>query len=91
MEFVAVRPEPWVQAVVFADGRMELSGDGRKVLCGPVGTAMWVALCQLDWQLDAAAVLLAALWRLDVENMRADLDIWVAELSDAGLLRQVRP
>ncbi|CAM3293878.1 PqqD family peptide modification chaperone [Kibdelosporangium persicum] len=76
-----------MRAAVFADGRMELSGDGTIFHCGPVGTAMWVALCQHDWQIDAAADLLAGLWRLDVENMRTDLVIWVDELWDAGVLR----
>lgn len=69
-----------------ADGRMELSGGGTSFRCGPVGTAMWIALCQHDWQIDAAAELLAAVWRLDVENMRTDLVIWVGELWDAGVL-----
>ncbi|ONI91340.1 hypothetical protein ALI144C_01265 [Actinosynnema sp. ALI-1.44] len=84
---MAVRPHPWIQAAVSADGRMELSGAADiRFHCGPVGTAMWIALCQHDWQIDAAAVLLAGQWRLDVVNARADLEIWVAELWDAGLL-----
>nr|WP_198151719.1 hypothetical protein [Kibdelosporangium sp. MJ126-NF4]CEL18261.1 hypothetical protein [Kibdelosporangium sp. MJ126-NF4]CTQ97747.1 hypothetical protein [Kibdelosporangium sp. MJ126-NF4] len=73
--------------MVFADGQLELSGVGGALFrCGPVGTAMWIALCQFDWQVDDAAAVLAGVWRLDVANMRADLEIWVAELWDAGLL-----
>lgn len=82
-----VRPHPGIQAAVLADGRLELAGAaGRLFHCGPVGTAMWVALCQRGWRIDAAAALLAAQWRLDVANTRADLEIWVTELRDAGLL-----
>ncbi|ALG09053.1 hypothetical protein [Kibdelosporangium phytohabitans] len=83
---MAVRPHSWIQAAVSADGRMELSGAGVQFHCGPVGTAMWIALCQRDWQLDAAAVLLAGYWHIDLANTRADLEIWVTELWDAGLL-----
>jgi hypothetical protein len=84
-----LRPEPWVDVHVLADGVLELSsraGDVR-FRCGPVGTAMWIALCQHGWLLDAAADTLADVWRADRENMRAELDIWVGELCDAGLLR----
>jgi rhodanese-related sulfurtransferase len=85
-----LRPEPWLDVTVLPDGVLELSsrlGDVR-FHCGPAGTAMWIALCQHGWRIDAAADALADAWLADRENMRAELDIWVGELCDAGLLRQ---
>ncbi|MEV3861411.1 PqqD family peptide modification chaperone [Streptomyces sp. NPDC050095] len=55
--------------------------------CSPVCTAMWIALRHGDGDVSAAAHRLAALWDTDVENTRADLDIWIGELRDAGLVR----
>ncbi|MBP2325803.1 hypothetical protein JOF56_006188 [Kibdelosporangium banguiense] len=89
-EQVPFRPEPWVDAAVLPDGRLELSSrlGGDVVRCEPAAAAMWIALCQNDWRVEAAAGALASAWQVDDENMRADLDILVAELCDAGLLGQ---
>jgi len=34
-----------------------------------------------------AADMLAGLWSTDPENTRTDMDIWMSELRDAGLVR----
>ncbi|MFE2477607.1 PqqD family peptide modification chaperone [Streptomyces sp. NPDC059389] len=86
-----VRPVPGLNVAVDADGRLELRtasdfGPGR-YWCGPVGTMMWIALRQHDGDVGAAAETLAALWETDPANARADLDIWVDEVRDAGLVR----
>ncbi|MFE3584753.1 PqqD family protein [Streptomyces vinaceus] len=61
------------------------AGSGR-FRCGPVGTAMWILLRRHDGDADIAAGMLAELWNTAPENARADLDIWVEEMRDAGLL-----
>ncbi|MFB8392620.1 PqqD family protein [Streptomyces yangpuensis] len=87
-----IRPTPGVQvASVDADGRLELradSGDGPHLYrCGPVATAMWIALRRNDGDAGAAASLLAQMWDIEPDHARADLDIWVEDMRDAGLLR----
>ncbi|MEU7281903.1 hypothetical protein AB0A69_24475 [Streptomyces sp. NPDC045431] len=47
---------------------------------------MWIAICQHDGDRIAAADTLARIWEKDRANMRADVDLWVNELLDAGLL-----
>jgi len=86
----SLRPRSWVEATVLADGVLELSAhaDGVLFRCGPVGTAMWIALCQHGWLADGAAATLSEVWPSDRENIRAELDIWIGELWDAGLLEQ---
>ncbi|MFE2553026.1 PqqD family protein [Streptomyces sp. NPDC059355] len=91
-----------VAASVDADGCLELhaayaagpaagpgggsaAGPGR-FRCGPVGTAMWILLRRHDGDAGIAADVLAELWNTAPENARADLDIWVEEMRDAGLL-----
>ncbi|MFE9767972.1 PqqD family peptide modification chaperone [Streptomyces sp. NPDC005808] len=86
-----VRPMPGVSvASVDATGRLELLtetavGSGR-YRCSPVGTAMWIALRRNEGDTGAAAHMLAELWNTAPENARADLDIWIEEMRDAGLL-----
>ncbi|MET9888480.1 PqqD family protein [Streptomyces sp. NPDC006430] len=87
-----VRPAPGVVAAfVDADGYLELRADSLagpgRFRCGPVGTAMWIALRRHDGDAEVAAQVLAELWGTDPENARADLDIWIDEMRDAGLLR----
>ncbi|MEV4320031.1 hypothetical protein [Actinocrispum sp. NPDC049592] len=86
----SVRPRSWVEADVLADGVLELSAGAGGVLfrCGPAGTAMWIALCQHGWLAEGAVGALSAIWTADRENIRAELDIWIGELWDAGLLEQ---
>ncbi|WP_053692538.1 PqqD family peptide modification chaperone [Streptomyces sp. WM6372] len=89
-----IRPMPGVRvASVDADGRLELlaasTAGPESYRCGPVGTAMWIALRQYDGDTAAAADLLARLWGTVPENARADLDVWVEEMRDAGLLHAV--
>lgn len=86
------RPMPGVSvASVKSDGCLELVADtarGRaRYRCGPTATAMWIALRVHDGNPDAAAHILAGLWRTDPVNARTDLEIWVEEMSDAGLMR----
>ncbi|MFF4349407.1 PqqD family protein [Streptomyces sp. NPDC001530] len=85
-----VRPVLGVSVSVDADGCLQLVAEtgGRHLRyeCGPVGTSMWIALRQHDGNLDAAALVLAGLWGMAPSNVRADLDIWVEEMRDAGLL-----
>ncbi|GAA2604951.1 MULTISPECIES: PqqD family protein [Streptomyces] len=87
-----VRPTPGVSVTVDADGRLDLldrtDTGSRRFSCGPVGTAMWIALRQHDGDADAAAGTLAAMWGTTPVNTRADLDIWVEEMRDAGLVRK---
>lgn len=86
-----VRPVPGVSVAVDADGHLEVlteaapSGVGFR--CGPVGTAMWIALRQQDGDMEAAARTLSELWGTDPANTRADLDIWIDEMRDAGVVR----
>jgi hypothetical protein len=91
---VRVRPVPGLRVSVDADGRLDVVTPraagvqaARRFRCGPVGTAMWLALRQHDGDVGAAARMLAALWGTAPANARADLDIWVDELRDAGLVR----
>jgi hypothetical protein len=83
-----VRPEPGLMVTVLADGYLELFSErtGTRFRCGPVGTAMWIALRQHDGNLDAAADMLAELWDRKPENMRADMEVWIDELRDVGLV-----
>ncbi len=85
------RPMPGVSvSSVNADGRLELlveSATGpARYQCGPMGAAMWIALRRHDGDSEAAAGVLAALWATDPVNARADLEIWVEEMRDAGLI-----
>jgi hypothetical protein len=85
---VAIQPAAGVTAVVLENGDLELHSRHSGVRSwGPVNTAMWLALRQHDGQLDAAAALLAVLWDVNPLCMRSDLDVWVSELGDAGLVR----
>jgi hypothetical protein len=91
-ESVPFGPEPGVVVEVLGDGGLELSSrlnDGV-YRAGPAVAAMWIALCRNGWSVAGAAGELARVWRVDEVNLRADLDILVAELCDVGLLaRQV--
>jgi len=86
---VRVRPVPGLSVRVDAHGRLDVvsATPARHVRCGPAGTAMWLALRQHDGDVDGAARMLASLWDTEPANARADLDIWVDELRDAGLVR----
>lgn len=91
MKRTGFRPVPSVDVTVLADGGLELAcpGRGDRYRCGPVGAAMWIALCQNKWEAGAAARALAVVWDVDPVNMRAELDIWVGELFDAGLVLEM--
>ena len=47
---------------------------------------MWIALRQHGGDVETAARTLAGAWESDPTNIRADLDVWVGELYDAGLV-----
>ena len=84
-----VRPEHGVTSRVTEDGCLELltEADGTIYRCSPLAAAMWIALRQHNGQLGPAADMLAGLWSTDPENTRTDMDIWMSELRDAGLVR----
>jgi hypothetical protein len=88
MSPVRARPSPEVTVSLSDDGHLMLhsAATGSWHQCGPVGAAMWIALQQNDGDCAAAADMLAEVWAIDPVNMRADLELWVAELCDAGLL-----
>ncbi|MFC7310269.1 PqqD family protein [Streptomyces monticola] len=83
---------PGVSVNVDMQGHLELLWEAESVhspgryRCSPVGTAMWIALRQHDGNVSAAASTLAGLWDMAPANARADLDIWVGEMRDAGLV-----
>lgn len=85
---VRVRPAPGVQVSLSEDGHLELFSETASLhlRCSPAGAAMWIALRQHDGDHMAAADTLARVWGKDRANMRADLDLWVDELLDAGLV-----
>ncbi len=86
-----VQPMPGLSVSVDAQGRLDVvpepSAPARAVRCGPVGTAMWLALRRHSGDVGAAARMLASLWGTEPADTLADMDIWVDELRDAGLVR----
>ncbi|OIJ68220.1 hypothetical protein [Streptomyces mangrovisoli] len=87
-----VRPVPGISVRVDADGYLELvtrtpGRPDRRLRCPPTGTLMWITLRRCDGDIARAARQLAALWPTDPANARADLELWVEELRDAGVLR----
>lgn len=85
---VRARPAPGVTVQMLEDGCLVLRAaqTGMQYRCSRVGTAMWIALRQNDGSSDAAAHLLARLWGNDPVNMHADIEVWIAEMCDAGLI-----
>ncbi|MFE5872240.1 PqqD family protein [Streptomyces roseifaciens] len=83
-----LRAEPDLLARVLPDGRLDLFSPrtGIRHRCGPLGTSMWIALQQNDWDPGRAAAELAPLWGGDEEAIRAELNGWVGEFLAAGLL-----
>ena len=53
-----------------------------------IGTRMWSALAETP-TIDAAFQMLLAEYDVAPETLRADLDAFIAQLADAGLLRRV--
>jgi len=90
---VPIRPASGVTVKLLDNGSLELYSPqtAKRFQCNRVGTAMWIALRQHDGQPGAAAEMLAELWQTDPANTRADLDVWVDELTDAGLLLAEAP
>ena len=84
-----IRPATGVTVKLLDNGRLELysAQTSKRFQCNRVGTAMWIALRQHNGQAGEAAEMLAGMWSTDPANMRADMDVWVGELTDAGLLR----
>lgn len=84
-----VRPVPGVTVTVSQNGRLQLfsTHTEKRFECNGVGTAIWIALRQHDGKTGAAASMLANLWHTDPVNTLADIEMWVDELTDAGLLR----
>ncbi|MFF6995241.1 PqqD family protein [Streptomyces sp. NPDC008313] len=85
-----VRPAPGVTATVLESGELLLfaADRGDEYTCGPVATAMWIALRRHDGDLDATADTLAGLWDSERVIIRAELEIWADELRAAGLVRR---
>jgi Coenzyme PQQ synthesis protein D (PqqD) len=88
---VPVQPIAGVTAALLDDGQLELvqSTTGARWRCDTVGTAMWIALRQHGGDVETAARTLAGALESDPTNIKADLDIWVDELCDAGLVGAV--
>ncbi|WP_340563476.1 PqqD family protein [Streptomyces sp. GSL17-111] len=87
-----VQPLPGVGVDIRADGSLELrfpdtAGRSRAYRYSPACTAMWIALRRLDGDRAAAAETLARHWGTNPVGIRAELDVWVAELCEAGLAR----
>jgi hypothetical protein len=78
-----------VSVTITRDGMLELldTGTGRRYRWHQVATAMWLALQQHGGRPDLAAAELAGHWEIDPTWMRADLDVWLGELQDVGLVR----
>ncbi|WP_434598629.1 PqqD family protein [Streptomyces sp. A5-4] len=79
-----------VISAVAADGELELlhRATGERFTCGPQGAAMWVALQQHEWRLDATATELSRAWMMDSLRVRVALGRWVEELQIAGLVEE---
>ncbi|MGC7097546.1 hypothetical protein ACPZ19_22970 [Amycolatopsis lurida] len=83
-----VRQAPGVSVILLPDGRLALTSRlaDSTFECAPPIAAMWIALRQHDGDCDAAAAMLAVLWQADPVHLRADMEVWIDELVDAGLL-----
>ncbi|MFJ6566695.1 PqqD family protein [Streptomyces sp. NPDC091292] len=86
-----VRPVPDVVSGIDTDGRLTLQCEARDETfsCGPGGTAMWIALQQHDWHVDATAHALGRIWAMDVLWVRMMLARWLEELMAAGVVEEV--
>ncbi|MFF4402679.1 PqqD family protein [Streptomyces sp. NPDC001480] len=77
---------------VGADGHLDMVAEtpgrpARRLSCSPLGTLMWITLRRHDWDVPQASRALAELWQTTPDNARADLELWVEEMRDAGVLR----
>lgn len=83
--------EPETVTSVREDGTMQLesSRTGSTYLCGPMGTAMWIALRQYAGHVEPAVELLAVRWNKNPCRLRADFDTFIGELEDADLVSVV--
>lgn len=86
-----IRPMPGVTPHVRADGRMELhcARTGRRFCCDGFGAAAWIALRQHGGDPRRATRTLAEIWGDDEVFLRAELDLLVAALRNAGLVSVV--
>ncbi len=84
-----IRPEFGVSLTILADGRLEAycEGTGERFRCGPMGTALWIALCQNRGDTAAAAATLAPVWQMDPEVITTVMDVFLEGLCDAGMVR----
>lgn len=73
---------------VLETGWMELGrpDGGDRLLCDEVGTAMWIVLCQNDWNIGDAAAHLARLWHSDPWWIRDAMQDWITDLQRAGIV-----
>jgi hypothetical protein len=60
---------------------------GKLYRCNPTAAAMWTALHEHDGQPDAASRSVAELYGTGPAQVRADLDLLLADLQRAGLVR----
>ncbi|MEU6881625.1 PqqD family protein [Streptomyces sp. NPDC046712] len=83
-----VRPASGVSGEVAADGELVLrcAVTGRRWTSGSEAAAMWIALQQHRWRLDAAAADLSRVWTMDPLLVRVALGQWVEELQAHGVV-----
>lgn len=83
-----VRPVSGVTGSVGAGGMLELrrGATGERWSCGASAAAMWIALQQHGWRLDATAIGLSRAWGMDPLLVRVALGRWVEELLEQGVV-----
>ncbi|MBP0451896.1 MULTISPECIES: PqqD family protein [unclassified Kitasatospora] len=83
-----VRPVSGVTGSVGAGGTLELRRDatGARWTGGASAAAMWIALQQHGWRLDATAIDLGRAWGMDPLLVRVALGRWVDELLEQGVV-----
>lgn len=84
------RPEPGITATEMDDGGLVLLSErsGKLFRCNATAATMWAALWEHDGHLDSAATSIAEHYRgADPARVRADLDVLVERLRQAGLVR----
>ncbi|MEV0558306.1 MULTISPECIES: PqqD family peptide modification chaperone [unclassified Streptomyces] len=90
-ERLRVLVEPETVALVREDGTLQLESPrtGSTYLCGPMGTAIWIALQQHAGHVEPAVEVLAVRWNRNPRWLRADFDTFIGELRDADLVSVV--
>jgi len=77
-----------LKATILPDGCLQLYSPRAKgwYRCDPIGTVMWLVLQRYDWDPQAAAEELATHWHTDVNEILADIDMWMHIFHIAGVV-----